>query len=254
MASPSVTPSRSASCSISGLKMPAQAEDDVSVAGKREPSSSPKASTSMPNGSALPRAKMLGRQNAGDHAERAVVFAGIDHRVDVRADQQALAARPSRPRTVPSASSRDLKPRLAHPVGDAIGGAAVLGRQKQPHQPVRLGRNRAERVDHRFGARAERIDVVLGEEAGSCAAAYQAALSRASAVSGRAISRSFFASSKPCMPTRHCSAIDRALDRLDQQQRERQASAAATAPRESSRPAGRPSRHAGSAAPPDGRR
>ena len=106
---------------------------------------------------------MLRRQNARDHAERAVILAGIDHGVDVRADQQALPARASsRPRTVPSASSETVKARLAHPVGDAIGGAAMLRREEQPHQPVRLGRDRAERIDHRLGARAERVDIVCG--------------------------------------------------------------------------------------------
>ena len=64
--------------------------------------------------------------------------------------------RPARcPRTVPSASSLTVKPGFAHPRRDQIGGAAMFRRQKQPHQPRRLGRDRAERVDHGFGARAE---------------------------------------------------------------------------------------------------
>ena len=80
-----------------------------------------------------------------------------------------LARAARRPRTVPSASSRDRETGLAHPARHQIGRAAVLGREKQPHQPVRLGRDRAERIDHRLGARAERIDVVLGEgRSGSC--------------------------------------------------------------------------------------
>src|ERR1043166_2594302 len=41
--------------------------------------------------------------------------------------------------------------------------AAMLRREKQAHQPVRLGRNRAERIDHRLGARAERRDLILRE-------------------------------------------------------------------------------------------
>ena len=83
----------------------------------------------MPNGSFAPaRDEMLGRENAGDHAERAVIFAGIDHGVDVRADQQALAAarraarapcraRPRTPQARPRASS----------AATQIGGAACSG-------------------------------------------------------------------------------------------------------------------------------
>ena len=95
--------------------MPAQAVDDASVAGKRTPSSSPKASTSMPKAQlASGLGEMPGGKNAGDDAERPVEHAGIDHGIDVRADQQALFARPANaPRTVPSASSLHGEPRLA---------------------------------------------------------------------------------------------------------------------------------------------
>ena len=147
----------------------------------------------------------------------------------------------------------DLKPGLAHPCGNAIGGAAVLGREEQPHQPVRLGRDRAERIDHRFGTRAERIDVVLGESRRPLRLLISAAQPPASQPDAAA-SRSFLAASKPCMPLRHCSAITAPLtgwiSSSDERKRQRQPQHA-HAP---SRPAGRPSRHAGSAVRPDGRR
>ena len=101
---------------------------------------------------------MIDRQNAGDHAERAVVFAGVDHGVDVRADQQP----PALAEAAAHGAERVLAHRhagVAHPFRDEIGGAAMLGRQKQPHQPVRLGRDRAELGEHRLGARAERLRV-----------------------------------------------------------------------------------------------
>ena len=81
---------------------------------------------------------MRGGEDADDDAERAVVIAGVDHRVDMRADQQprALADAPAH------GAERVLahgKTRLAHPFRHQIGGAAMLGRKEQAHQPRRFG-------------------------------------------------------------------------------------------------------------------
>ena len=175
------------------------------------------------------RAKCSRREDAGDHAERAVIAAGIDHGVDMRADQQALRCPcpSSRPRTVPSASSRHREPGLAHPCGDQIGGAAMLGREKQADQPLRLGRDRAERVDHRLGARAECVNLGWGKRCshrgayhGRCGPCQRSARrsSRASQLLG------FLEAVHAGVPLQR---DHRALDRLDQQQRRAQASAAA---------------------------
>ena len=65
----------------------------------------------MPNGSRLGAREMLRRQDAGDDAERAVVLAGVDHGVDMRADQEPrLRARRSGRARVPSASSLTDRP------------------------------------------------------------------------------------------------------------------------------------------------
>ena len=100
-------------------------------------------------------AEMPDRENARDHAERAVVVAAVHHAVEMRADQQ--------PRPLAHAPAhrservfRHAQARRAHPLRRQIRGAAMLGRQKQPHQAVRLGRNRRQLLDHRLGARAER--------------------------------------------------------------------------------------------------
>ena len=116
--------------------------------------------------------EVLGRQDAGDDAERAVVLAGVDHRVDMRADQEAARRRgapPSsaaaqRPRTVPSASSLTARPASRIQAGDQVGGAAMLRRQEQAHEAVGLGGNRRERVDHRLGALAQHFGVNRGHQ------------------------------------------------------------------------------------------
>ena len=57
----------------------------------------------------------------------------------------------------------DLEPGRAHPYGDLIGGAAMLRREEQADQPIRLGRDRAERIDHRFGTHAECVNLGWGK-------------------------------------------------------------------------------------------
>ncbi len=98
---------------------------------------------------------MTDRQNAGDYAERAVVMAAVHHAVEMRSNQQprSLAHAPAQGA---ECVFRHAQARRAHPLRREICGAAMLGRQKQPHQPARLGRDRRQLLDHGLGARAER--------------------------------------------------------------------------------------------------
>ena len=72
-----------------GSKVPATAREPVSLLGKRTPSSSPNAITSIANGRRSPaRVQRRHGLDRGDHAEIAVVVAGVADGVDVRAEQQ----------------------------------------------------------------------------------------------------------------------------------------------------------------------
>ena len=116
-------------------------EDEISVFGKRTPSSSPKASTSSSNGSAMPRrGQFLGGDDAGDHAEIAVIAAAIDDGVDVRADEEPLlrsrpvASRRHQPMHGAGGVHAHGQAGPAHPLADQRRGALVLGRQVEPGQ------------------------------------------------------------------------------------------------------------------------
>ena len=185
MASASVIAVTVGPTKLRGSNTPATAREEDSVVAKREPSSSPKASTSMPNGSLFPpRAICTCREDTGHDAQSAVITAGVDHRVDVRADQQrAVEPLPDKcPRTVPSASSLTSSPASRIQVGNEIGGASMFWGQEQTDQPVRLGRNFAKRGDHRFGPRAQVGNIERRCPAGIhfCAAIQAPILSRSS--------------------------------------------------------------------------
>ena len=121
--------------------------------------------------------EVVDRENPGNHAERSVVHAGVDHGVDVRADEQTTRLRIGAFPLVRGAPASahgaervlgDAKARLAHPGYDQIGGAAVLGRKKQAHEPVGLGGDAREFVDHRLGAQPQSFGVDGGHrESGS---------------------------------------------------------------------------------------
>ena len=121
--------------------------------------------------------KFSGRENSSDHTERAVVFAGVDHGVDMRTDQQPPALAPA-PAHGAKRVFADREAGLAHPFRHQIGGAAVLRRQEQPHQPVRFGRDRAELGDDLGGALAERLRI----NRHLCAFTQRPSLSRSSSV------------------------------------------------------------------------
>ena len=107
---------------------------------------------------------MPGGENPGDDAEGPVEHAGINHRIDMRADQQAPAPF-ARPETAHGAE-RILahgKSRLFHPTRHHVGGAPMLRREEPPREPLRLGGNCAEDVDHAFGAGAERCGIDVSQ-------------------------------------------------------------------------------------------
>ena len=109
----------------------------------------------------------------------------------------------------------NLEPGLAHPArrrDRRRAGARARG-TAAPAGPARPRSRRAHRPSLRRARRAHRSR--LGREQPLRLLISRAAASQSA---GGAESRSFLASSKPCIPSRHCSAIDRAFHRLDQQQ------------------------------------
>lgn len=94
-----------------------------------------------------------------DDAERTVPFAGVAHRIVMRADHQARQVRPLA--LVAAADIADgvemrAHPGLTHPRQDQIGGLVVLFGQKNPRQMLRRFGDRSERVDPRHDLFAER--------------------------------------------------------------------------------------------------
>ena len=138
-------PSPSVSSSIVGSTMPAMVDEDDQRLREAH-------ALLVAEGEHLERegqrdaagAHLLDRDDAGDDAEVAVVAAGVDDGVDVRTDEQALAAvRPCRPgRAAVRAWCRRhpcARPgRPAHPVADEVGGALVLGRQVEAREAARV--------------------------------------------------------------------------------------------------------------------
>ena len=121
--------------------VPATARLPSSVEAKRTPSSSANPTTSIAKGNRLPAAVEIGDAgDRGDHAERAVLFAGVAHGVEMRAEHQTRQAGP-----VAFVAAADIADRvemrghagLAHPGQNQIGGVAVLRRKKNPRQMLR---------------------------------------------------------------------------------------------------------------------
>src|SRR5262249_26420758 len=106
------------------------------------------------------RGKLAHRENAGHDPERAVIFAGVDHGIDMRTNQQALfLVRPPMPAQGAKRVLAHGHAGLSHPACDQVGRTAMLGTEIQPDQPLRFGGNRPQFRQHRLGARAERYDV-----------------------------------------------------------------------------------------------
>ena len=101
---------------------------------------------------------MRNRQDAGDDAERAVVFAAVHNGIEMRSDQQPLAVAVAAAHRAERVFAH-CQARVLHPARDQIGGAAVLGAEKQPHQPAGFGGDRAEFGDHRLGLLTERYGI-----------------------------------------------------------------------------------------------
>ena len=88
--------------------------------------------------------------NRRDQSERAVPFAGVTHRIIVRAQHQARQARPVALIAAADISDRvemRAHARLDHPGQDEIGGDLVFGRKENPRQLLWRLRDRSELVD-----------------------------------------------------------------------------------------------------------
>ena len=108
-ASAIVTRRRRSRASCAGSKRPghrARAEERRSRSARppRRRTRPPRART------AASRPAALGDRDRGQHAQRAVVAAGVDHRVEVRAEHQRSGPSPRRPIRLPAASSRTARP------------------------------------------------------------------------------------------------------------------------------------------------
>src|SRR2546421_919206 len=220
-ASARVAPLRSASNNISGLKIPAHAEDDVSVAGKREPSSSPNASTSMPNGGRLPRKCSAARIPAITPKGPSYLPASITVSMWEPISRRLAPCPSSRPRTVPSASSFTVRP--AARIHSATRSAARRCSGVRKRRTSRFGS--AEIVPSALtiaSARAPSASISWSESA-AIAAAYHGR-SGADQRSTRCLNRAalFLGFLEPVHAGMPLQGDDCTLDRLKQQQREDQ--------------------------------
>lgn len=99
------------------------------MVGKRTPSSSPKAITSMGNGILVALATNSSTTQRREDAEIAVIFAGVANRVDVRSQHETGTA--ARGEFIASNHRRrvvdvDVQARLSHPLRNLVEGMSVL--------------------------------------------------------------------------------------------------------------------------------
>ena len=154
IASSSDTPAASARPSEAVSKQPASAELPRYAVPKRAPSSSAKATTSSANGRL--RARPGVHRDPGEHAERAVVAAGVGHRVEVGAEQErgSVPSPRQRPITLPTASRRTAIPASRIQSATAPPAAACARRAEAARQPVRLLVEGREQLGSLIAARA----------------------------------------------------------------------------------------------------
>ena len=152
---------RSGKASEARSNTPALAEDPASVVRKREPSSSPKASTSMPKGSSVPRAasSCTARMPTTTPSGPSYLPASITVSMCEPIRRRLLSSGRQCPRNGTERVLRHRHAGIAHPACDQIGGLAVFRAQEQADQPLWLGRDFAKLRKHRLGACAQACNV-----------------------------------------------------------------------------------------------
>ncbi len=147
---------------MAGSSAPATVEDPNRVFGKRTPSSSPKASTSTPNGRSMPRARisssatMPATTPSGPSYRPPSMTVSMCEPMSRRLSESGPSPGAGRkPCMVPAASMRTPQAGAAHPLADDVRRELVLGRQVETRDAAGVGRDRGERVDHALRLLAE---------------------------------------------------------------------------------------------------